>query len=201
MNARYYDSSVGRFISQDSYRGEMDDAGTWHLYTYCTNDPINYVEPSGHIAVTMSFAAIWVAYGGYVIAAGKVMVWTGVAYVAYNDTKKLAKKLSNAKSKAKQKVQPKPKTDNKVKESDKIKKQQKKFSAEYSKGYSKVKAGLKSGIMSGLYDHALSGPRKGQRATKIPGVGKGKGNPRIVYEILKDGTILIVEYLKDHNQY
>ena len=48
MNARYYDSEIGRFITQDTYRGEKDDAGTWHLYTYCANDPINYVDPSGH---------------------------------------------------------------------------------------------------------------------------------------------------------
>lgn len=25
LNARYYDSSMGRFISQDSYRGELND--------------------------------------------------------------------------------------------------------------------------------------------------------------------------------
>ena len=51
MNARYYDSEIGRFITQDTYRGEKDDAGTWHLYTYCANDPINYVDPSGHSKV------------------------------------------------------------------------------------------------------------------------------------------------------
>ncbi len=44
MNARYYDSEIGRFITQDTYRGEKNDAGTWHLYAYCANDPINYVD-------------------------------------------------------------------------------------------------------------------------------------------------------------
>ena len=48
MNARYYDAKNGRFISQDSYRGEIEDAGTWHLYAYCANDPVNSVDPSGH---------------------------------------------------------------------------------------------------------------------------------------------------------
>lgn len=48
MNARYYDPENGRFISQDSYRGEKDDPGQWHLYTYCANNPINYIDPSGH---------------------------------------------------------------------------------------------------------------------------------------------------------
>ena len=48
LNARFYDPATGRFISQDTYRGERDDAGTWHLYAYCANDPVNYVDPSGH---------------------------------------------------------------------------------------------------------------------------------------------------------
>lgn len=48
MNARYYDPENGRFISQDTYRGELNNPGQWHLYVYCANNPINYVDPSGH---------------------------------------------------------------------------------------------------------------------------------------------------------
>ena len=48
LNARYYDPSEGRFISEDTYRGETDTPDTWHLYAYCANDPMNYVDPSGH---------------------------------------------------------------------------------------------------------------------------------------------------------
>ena len=48
LNARFYDPATGRFISQDTYRGERDDAGTWHLYAYCANDPVNYVDSSGY---------------------------------------------------------------------------------------------------------------------------------------------------------
>ena len=53
MNARYYDPSNGRFISQDSYRGSIDESSQWHLYVYCANNPINYVDPSGHKRVTL----------------------------------------------------------------------------------------------------------------------------------------------------
>ncbi|MGL4483644.1 MAG: RHS repeat domain-containing protein, partial [Anaerovoracaceae bacterium] len=48
LNARYYNPEEGRFISQDTFRGSKEDPGTWHLYTYCSNNPINYVDPSGH---------------------------------------------------------------------------------------------------------------------------------------------------------
>ena len=48
MNARYYNPETGRFISQDSYRGEETDYGTWNLYAYCANNPIKYVDSSGH---------------------------------------------------------------------------------------------------------------------------------------------------------
>ncbi|MGL4483373.1 MAG: RHS repeat domain-containing protein, partial [Anaerovoracaceae bacterium] len=48
LNARYYNPEDGRFITQDSYRGSKEDPGTWHLYAYCGNNPVNYVDPSGH---------------------------------------------------------------------------------------------------------------------------------------------------------
>ena len=48
LNARYYDPENGRFLTEDTYRGEVNDPDTLHLYVYCANDPINYVDPSGH---------------------------------------------------------------------------------------------------------------------------------------------------------
>ena len=50
LNARYYNPSMAMFITQDSYRGEQKDYGTWNLYAYCGGNPINYVDPSGHKA-------------------------------------------------------------------------------------------------------------------------------------------------------
>ena len=48
LNARYYDPENGRFLTEDTYRGEAEDPDTLHLYAYCKNNPINYVDPSGH---------------------------------------------------------------------------------------------------------------------------------------------------------
>jgi RHS repeat-associated protein len=48
LRARYYDSEIGRFISEDSYTGEKNDPLSLNLYTYCVNNPIMYTDPSGH---------------------------------------------------------------------------------------------------------------------------------------------------------
>lgn len=67
LNARYYDPKDGRFLTQDTYRGEADAYATWHLYTYCANNPVNYVDPSGHAAVygTIIAMALVIAVGLY----------------------------------------------------------------------------------------------------------------------------------------
>ena len=43
-NNRWYDSSAGRFISQDPLGFA---AGDTNLYRYCDNDPINFTDPTG----------------------------------------------------------------------------------------------------------------------------------------------------------
>ena len=48
LRARYYQPSVGRFITRDTYTGESDEPLSLHLYTYCANDGVNMVDPSGH---------------------------------------------------------------------------------------------------------------------------------------------------------
>ena len=47
LRARYYNSSTGRFISRDSYAGKNEDPLSLNRYTYCCNNPIINVDPSG----------------------------------------------------------------------------------------------------------------------------------------------------------
>ncbi len=51
MNARWYNPSVGRFMSKDTYRGDLAVPQSLNQYAYVMNNPINYVDPTGHIAV------------------------------------------------------------------------------------------------------------------------------------------------------
>jgi hypothetical protein len=50
LNARYYDSKIARFLSEDTYRGNAADPFSLNLYTYCSNNPIMYIDPSGHLS-------------------------------------------------------------------------------------------------------------------------------------------------------
>ena len=48
LRARYYDPTIGRFISEDSFRGNSNNSLTLNLYTYCGNNPIRHYDPDGH---------------------------------------------------------------------------------------------------------------------------------------------------------
>ena len=56
LNARYYNPEDARFITQDTYRGEVNNPSSLHLYAYCTNNPINYVDPTGHWVTSIGIA-------------------------------------------------------------------------------------------------------------------------------------------------
>ena len=51
MNARYYNPTTARFLSQDTYTGSASVPWTQHLYAYCNNNPVNMVDPTGHRSI------------------------------------------------------------------------------------------------------------------------------------------------------
>ena len=79
MNARYYDPENGRFISQDTYRGELDELDQWHLYAYCANNPINYTDPSGNYRLHTWILADLIDLGLDVIGVG--LAFNPIKYV------------------------------------------------------------------------------------------------------------------------
>ena len=54
MNSRYYDTVSGRFLSQDSFYGSDENVLSLNQYTYCYNDPIQYIDLSGNSVVSVS---------------------------------------------------------------------------------------------------------------------------------------------------
>ncbi len=46
--ARYYDASVGRFVSPDSIVPNASDPQAYNRYAYVRNNPVNLTDPSGH---------------------------------------------------------------------------------------------------------------------------------------------------------
>ncbi|NEZ56463.1 RHS repeat-associated core domain-containing protein [Adonisia turfae] len=71
--ARYYDPTVGRFLSEDPLGF---DAGDANLYRYVFHSPTNYTDPSGEAALVTLAAVGGVnaikAVGGAVLALGAV---------------------------------------------------------------------------------------------------------------------------------
>ena len=59
LRARYYDPTIGRFISEDSNWGKDQDPLSLNLYTYCQNNPILYVDPSGNVIRFSDGIDIW----------------------------------------------------------------------------------------------------------------------------------------------
>jgi RHS repeat-associated protein len=49
LRARYYEPESGRFLTRDSYLGNVMNPLTLNRYAYTGNDPVMYKDPSGHI--------------------------------------------------------------------------------------------------------------------------------------------------------
>jgi RHS repeat-associated protein len=47
-NARYYDPTMGRFITPDTIVQDPYDPQYLNRYTYCRNNPVNLIDPTGH---------------------------------------------------------------------------------------------------------------------------------------------------------
>jgi RHS repeat-associated protein len=62
LRARYYDPYIGRFISEDSYWGEDTNPLSLNLYTYTYNNPIMYIDPTGHSAEAGEYDTSYESY-------------------------------------------------------------------------------------------------------------------------------------------
>ncbi len=48
LKARYYDPNVGRFVNEDTVEGEVNNPLSLNIYGYVSNNPLIYIDPTGH---------------------------------------------------------------------------------------------------------------------------------------------------------
>jgi RHS repeat-associated protein len=66
--ARYYDATIGRFISADTVVPYPGNPQSFNRYSYCLNNPLKYVDPSGSTVMIGGFDVmflyeVWKEYG------------------------------------------------------------------------------------------------------------------------------------------
>ncbi|MBI5653891.1 MAG: DUF2380 domain-containing protein [Chloroflexi bacterium] len=83
-NARYYDPGIGRFTPPDTIVPEPGNPQTLNRYSYVNNNPLRYVDPTGH-DFWESLANFW---GGF----SKQFVYDNVAALAPQVKESLAAK-------------------------------------------------------------------------------------------------------------
>ena len=86
LTTRFYDYMTGRFLNADVPSICFDDGLTLpegcNLYSYCRNKPISYVDPTGHVAISLLligfFVGAAVGFGGSVVSQGITNGWDNI---------------------------------------------------------------------------------------------------------------------------
>jgi RHS repeat-associated protein len=79
--ARLYDPALGRFFSADAIIPKYDDPQNLNRYSYCLNNPLVYVDPTGNFSIGRFFRSLFTGFaaaltlflrGGNLVLAGMV---------------------------------------------------------------------------------------------------------------------------------
>ena len=120
LQSRYYDPVVGRFISPDDRLGANQDIFSNNLFSYCSNNYVNYWDPAGKAKAEINILSFIASYGlgisgkaliakltTYAMAVFPYLIWgivavvavAATAYLAYNAYLNSTKTLSDVKAK------------------------------------------------------------------------------------------------------
>jgi RHS repeat-associated protein len=80
LRARFYAPGVGRFVTEDTYQGQLEVPWTQHRFVYVGNNPLNLWDPSGNVPLDRykyeSAAACELGDPRYCEKLPKQMSWT-----------------------------------------------------------------------------------------------------------------------------
>jgi RHS repeat-associated protein len=68
-NARYYDPALGRFLSPDSIVPDLWNLQSFNRYSYVLNNPLKYIDPTGHFNLGTFLTGVGLAVAGVLILA------------------------------------------------------------------------------------------------------------------------------------
>jgi RHS repeat-associated protein len=82
LRARYYDPTIGRFISADAYDGTLSDPMSQHKYQYAHANPVINTDPSGYfslaeIGTAIAVSGIFAGLGITTLGAAGVLIGGG----------------------------------------------------------------------------------------------------------------------------
>ena len=63
LQSRYYNPSIGRFISADGLVGELGNIQSHNMYAYCANNPVMYTDSGGYCAHIIGGIIIGALFG------------------------------------------------------------------------------------------------------------------------------------------
>ncbi|CAA6816982.1 MAG: Unknown protein [uncultured Sulfurovum sp.] len=78
MNARVYDSDIGRFLSADTLIQDPHDSQSYNRYSYVRNNPLKYTDPTGH----SWFSKLWKKVKKHIRTIAAVVVGVVIAVYA-----------------------------------------------------------------------------------------------------------------------
>ena len=86
LTTRFYDYTTGRFLNADVPSICIDDGleipEGCNLYSYCLNNPVMCVDPTGHVAISLLligfFAGAAIGFGGSVVSQGISNGWDNI---------------------------------------------------------------------------------------------------------------------------
>lgn len=94
--ARYLNTNLGRFVSEDTYEGNPAHPQSLNYYTYVENNPINYADPSGEIPIGLAClippVSVACAATAAAIVEGGLFILGAVGALALNDVMTAAPK-------------------------------------------------------------------------------------------------------------